>query len=450
MYARVVSLVCLFVAASGCGGRSSGCPALSASMQGLAAQAASIDLEVYPSAAVCDGNDVAAGGPAPLVSRRVDGNGSTLQLPAGHYVVVLHAFDAGGAWIGSACQAELFTPGQSTCLSITLTQPLVVGDGGVPTDDFGFGGGGGGSGGGGGIGGSGGVGGSGGGDMATKQFTAQTSGVTTTLYQPWTPGNGIVYVAGAAGVILKTTDYGTTWNKLTVGTTQDIEAVWGSSASDVYAVGLGGTILHTTNAGASWTSISGGNYAYYDIWGSGPNDVYIVGDRGSVLHGSGTSFTRLTTAAGTTSVNCVWGTSASDVYLFGGAGLVMHGSASLGFTKQAAPTTDYLNYGWGSAGSADVWIPSMNSNMTSSTLWHSADHGVSFQPQLTAATPMWALWSADDGHAFLVGATISETTDRGAHWNPVFTPSGVLYGVGGDPAAHDVWSVGINGIILHR
>ena len=120
--------------------------------------------------------------------------------PPVHYVVVLHAFDASGAFIGSACQSEVFTPGQQR-----LRQRRA--------------------------------------DLAddrrerhrrhgqrrrrrrrrrrqrrrprhgARPFVAQTSGVTTTLYQPWAAGNGVVYVVGAGGVILKTTDSGATWNK---------------------------------------------------------------------------------------------------------------------------------------------------------------------------------------------------------------------------------------------
>src|ERR1700749_4037750 len=92
-----LSLLCAAVA--GCGGGAD-CPALSVDMQSLAAQASAIDVDVYDATASCNGNDIAAGAPAPVVSRHVEGNGgTTLQLPAGNYVVVLHAFDAGGAFI---------------------------------------------------------------------------------------------------------------------------------------------------------------------------------------------------------------------------------------------------------------------------------------------------------------------------------------------------------------
>ena len=118
---------------AGCGGGGD-CPALSIDMQSLAAKAARVDLEIFDAAqnASCSGNDVAADAPAPLVTRSLDGHaGTTLQLPAGHYIVVMHAFDASGSFIGSACEAEVFTPGQRACVSVALSTPMIDGDGGV-------------------------------------------------------------------------------------------------------------------------------------------------------------------------------------------------------------------------------------------------------------------------------------------------------------------------------
>jgi hypothetical protein len=414
----------------------------------LAGRASAIEFAVYNASASCDGNDIAANAGAPLVSRRVDGNGgTTLQLPAGDYLIVVHAFDPSGALIGSACQADLFTPGQKACLDIALSQPLYDGDGGARGDDLGVLDGGGGSGGGG-TGGGGGN--SGVVDMATPPFVAQSSGVSTDLYQAWSPGGGVAFVVGAAGVILKTTDHGANWTKLSSGTSENVESVWGSSASDVYAVGVRGLILHSTNGGTSWTSAGTGMTSFWDVWGASAGDVYIVGDRGTVLHGSGSSFSSVTTPAGLTTIWCVWGASAGDVYLYGNGGLALHGSAANGFGKLTSPTSDAFYYGWGGSASGDVWAPSINASNTSSTLWHSTDHGVSWQPQLTVGTQLWAVWSWPDGHALLVGNDIQETIDHGAHWSSAGTPPALLYGVGGDPAGSDVWAVGAGGLILHR
>ncbi len=431
----------LCVALVGCGGSGGDCPALSPGMQSLAAQAASIDLEVFDASASCAGNDVAADAPAPLVTRTLVGDaGTTLQLPAGHYIVVMHAFDASGAFIGSACEAEVFTPGQKACVSVALSTPMIDGDGGVP--DLALGGGGGG--------GVGGGGGASGGDMAPAVFGPQTSGVTTDLYEVWSAGGGIVYVVGVTGVILKTTDSGATWMKQTSGTTQDLEGVWGASAMEVWTVGKRGTVLHTLDGGTSWTAISlSTTNDVYDVWGAGASDVYVVGASGMVRHWNGTSFSTVTVSAGMTFLNCVWGSSGSDVYIFGGNGLGLHGSAATGFSKLASPTSDALYYGWGSPNGSDVWVPSNNSTFTSAQLWHTSDHGASWQSQMMTVA-LGAMWASANGHEFVVGNQIWESTDSGAHWNPVSGSPASLYGIGGDTNGTAVWAVGQGGTILHR
>jgi hypothetical protein len=405
-------------------------------MQSLAAKATSTQLDVYDATASCDGNDIASGAPAPLVSRTLGGHdGTTLMLPPGHYIVVMHAFDASGAFIGSACDAEVFTPGQHACVSVALSTPMIDGDGGIPVDLAG-----------GGTGGGGGGGSGGGGDMATVPFTQQTSPVTTVLYQPWSPGNGVAYIAGAFGVILKTTDRGATWTKLTSGTSNDIEAIWGSGPNDIYAVGLKGTVLHSTN-GTTWTSMGLGAAALYDVWGTSATDVYIVGS-GVAYHGGSGGFSAVGGINAQQVVNCVWGASTSDVYMLGTSGFNQHGSQASGFTKNTAPTGDVFLYGWGAG--TEMWAPSTNQMMTSSTIWHTTNHGTSWQSQLTTGSAVIAIWSTTGGDTFAVGTSILESTDHGATWPQVATAPAILQGVGGDPTGVDVWAVGFNGTILHR
>ena len=417
---------------AGCGGAAD-CPSLSIDMQSLVAQASAIDVDVYDATAACDGNDIAADAPAPVVSRHIDGNGgTTLQLPAGSYVVVLHAFDAGGAFIGSACQADDFTPGQHACVSVALSTPEVNGS------DFGDGGS---------------DGSDGGGptvvaDMAMRPWVAQKSGVEsamTPLYQPWAAGNGVVYVVGASGTILKTTDGGNTWTKQTSGTSNDLEAVWGTSATNVYIAGTKGTILHTTN-GTSWTSMNQGTNDFWDVWGSSATDVYVVGAKGA-YHSTGGAFSSMTQPAGSVTIGCAWGTGPTDIYLFGDNGLIEHGGFSGGFTKQTSNSTDYLNYGWGVGN--DVWIPTRDQGDTSSSLLYSNDHGATWTSQMKVAAELWAVWSLPTGETFLVGASIQESTDHGATWTTLATPTATLFGISGDPATRELWTVGFNGLIMY-
>jgi hypothetical protein len=427
--------------ACGCGGNDAACPSVPPGMASLAAQAASIDFTIYDAAsASCDGNDVSGGAPTPVSERHVGGGGeTTLQLPPGRYVVVLHAYDADGGLIGSGCSLELFTPGQRACLDVTLSPPS---SGGRGANDLGLPG-------------------DGGfvvppsGDMAgVVAFSPQTSGTTNNLFQVWYAGNNELFVAGAGGTILHTTNGGASWQSQKSNTTQDLEAVWGSGPNDVYVVGTAATVLHSTNGGATWSklsvSVSVGN-GLWDVWGSGANDVYIVGDKGTVLHGNAASFTPVNVGV-SSYINDVWGSSASDVYLFGGGGLIMHGSASGGFTKQpSGSTTDVILYGWGSADGSDVWVNSQNSAGTVNNILHSGNHGASWTNQLSGAISIGAMWSTASGHGFATGAQILDTTDHGAHWNPAGVTPQPLFGIGGDSTgAMGVWTVGASGTILHR
>jgi hypothetical protein len=65
-------------------------------------------------------------------------------------------------------------------------------------------------------------------------------------------------VVGVDGVILRTTDGGTTWTSQTSGTTKWLWGVCFTEANSGSAVGFEGTILHTTNGGATWTSQTSG------------------------------------------------------------------------------------------------------------------------------------------------------------------------------------------------
>ncbi|HEX6835467.1 MAG TPA: YCF48-related protein, partial [Polyangia bacterium] len=263
-------------------------------------------------------------------------------------------------------------------------------------------------------------------------------------------GGGVAYIVGVQGVLLKTSDSGATWTKQTTNTTHDLEAVWGSSATDVWAAGVKGTLLHTTDGGTTWQAVSTTTSDVYDVWGANANDVYIVGGGGMVKHYNGSTWASVNVSAGQTVLNCVWGASGSDVYLFGANGLGLRGSAAAGFGKLGSPTSDVLFYGWGSPGATDIWVPSNNApSFTSASLWHSSDHGATWQSQMSTVV-LGAVWANNSGHAFVVGNEIFETTDSGAHWNSVSGAPAALFGIGGDANGTAVWAVGQSGTILYR
>jgi len=94
---------------------------------------------------------------------------------------------------------------------------------------------------------------------AAPSWTAQTSGVTARLRGVSAVNDRLVWASGANGTIIRTTDGGATWQKLSVPDAdkldfRDIDAV---SEGTAYALSIGpgaaSRIYKTIDAGATWT-----------------------------------------------------------------------------------------------------------------------------------------------------------------------------------------------------
>jgi photosystem II stability/assembly factor-like uncharacterized protein len=99
--------------------------------------------------------------------------------------------------------------------------------------------------------------------------------------------SGDVYVLGSAD-LAHTKDGGMSWGmvKPPAGGSAMI-GLWGAVAAELYIAGAAGLILYTSDGGASWTVKSGPNTLLNGVGGSSSGgDVYIVGDGNSVLHSS--------------------------------------------------------------------------------------------------------------------------------------------------------------------
>ena len=94
--------------------------------------------------------------------------------------------------------------------------------------------------------------------LAVPQWTVQTSGVTVRLRGVSAVSERVAWASGAGSTVLRTTDGGATWQKLTVTSDtldfRDIDAVDAQTAY-VLAIGNGpaSRIYKTTDAGNTWT-----------------------------------------------------------------------------------------------------------------------------------------------------------------------------------------------------
>jgi photosystem II stability/assembly factor-like uncharacterized protein len=94
--------------------------------------------------------------------------------------------------------------------------------------------------------------------ILAPRWTLQTSGVTARLRGVSAVNERVAWASGAGATVLRTTDGGATWKKLTVTTEtldfRDIDAV---DAQTAYALSIGNgpasRIYKTTDAGATWT-----------------------------------------------------------------------------------------------------------------------------------------------------------------------------------------------------
>jgi hypothetical protein len=71
---------------------------------------------------------------------------------------------------------------------------------------------------------------------------------------------------GSLGIVIKTTNGGTTWTRLSTGTTNNLYSGFFTDLSTGYAVGFGGTILKTSNGGVVSVEEAASRESIYGIY----------------------------------------------------------------------------------------------------------------------------------------------------------------------------------------
>jgi len=92
----------------------------------------------------------------------------------------------------------------------------------------------------------------------SAQWSEQTSGVTTILYSVSAVDNSVVWICGAGGKVLRSTNGGTTWNLTTSpNAALDLYNIWGVDANIAFVTGSNTTayVYKTVNGGANWTLV---------------------------------------------------------------------------------------------------------------------------------------------------------------------------------------------------
>ena len=122
------------------------------------------------------------------------------------------------------------------------------------------------------------------GSSASPSFAFQTSCPCPTLNGLHMLDANTGWAVGNGGLILKTTNGGSTWPAQTSGTTTNLRSVHFVDANTGWAVGAGGLILISTDGGTSWTQeTSGVATELRRVFFVNANSGYAVGANGTIL-----------------------------------------------------------------------------------------------------------------------------------------------------------------------
>ncbi len=95
-------------------------------------------------------------------------------------------------------------------------------------------------------------------------------------------GGEFAAIAGAGGLLARSTDGGLTWATITTGSAVDLHAAWVTDAGDVVAVGDGGTVVRAGSGGVAVAAPGSGALRAVHINALG--EGLAAGDSGHVLH----------------------------------------------------------------------------------------------------------------------------------------------------------------------
>lgn len=99
-------------------------------------------------------------------------------------------------------------------------------------------------------------------------WNAITTGVTTSLYDIWTPNDTLIIIATTSGNTRRSVDGGATWTAVNVGNTSSLYKLEFLNSTTGMVAGSSGKAALTTDAGLTWTNASTGlatTATFYDI-----------------------------------------------------------------------------------------------------------------------------------------------------------------------------------------
>jgi photosystem II stability/assembly factor-like uncharacterized protein len=111
------------------------------------------------------------------------------------------------------------------------------------------------------------------------------------------------FITGYNGVILRTTNAGSSWDSLATGTSLLLTKIASNQNGVILATGIFGRIMKSTNLGANWVSTSGLTpYTINDVKFLNNNTAYAVGSGGElfITHNAGDTWIKEQSKSGNT------------------------------------------------------------------------------------------------------------------------------------------------------
>ncbi|MDO8737310.1 MAG: YCF48-related protein [Thermoleophilia bacterium] len=296
-------------------------------------------------------------------------------------------------------------------------------------------------------------------DTVASGLAAMTSGTSNMMISAsFAPGSATGYVGGAAGLVLASTDSGSTWSPKNGG-----DALSNFSSSFVtdlngWTVGENGTVNHTTNGGGSWSSDNAGIASNVALHGVNFRNASLGFAVGVILgspnvakaykYNSGTwSEMDLVTPGGASYLSSVKMSDDTNGFAVGEEGVIMQTADGTTWTKSVPSATYSLNSvdttastnGWavGSApcptgcatgqGSKGIILKYSGGNWNSpATIKTNVNFFTSID--MVDATYGWAVGynSYSSGGSTVTTGRVYKTTDGGLTWTEQTSPTSKL------------------------
>ncbi len=275
------------------------------------------------------------------------------------------------------------------------------------------------------------------GDATMAQWISQNSGTNQFLNSVTFTDSNTGYVVGAdmnqsAGVILKTTNGGSTWNTLTT-VPYCLYAVCFPSPETGYAVGSDNAgavnvILKTIDGGANWVSVYTGSSGYlYGAYFTDQYTGYVVGMQGTILKTTDGGTTWTTQSLGQlTQFESVYFTSPVTGYAVGQSNEGTH--VGLVAKTTDAGLTWTTQFTGNSAPLHCVYFPTANTGYaigSAGVIFKTTDGGNTWAYINSGTTSyLFGVYFTSENTGYAVGDGIFKTTDGGLNW--AYTNTGYL------------------------